>query len=975
MSSPGSPESLSQDQLSEVLAEYMERLDRGEPVDRERLLREHPAIAGELRAYFETCDDISLLARSSPGEAADCTSQVDPNQTLLTSDTSLGASSPHAEGTRRLFDYELLERLGHGGMGVVFKARQISLNRLVALKVIRAGELASPADRQRFRSEAEAAAGLDHPNIVPIYEVGEHAGQYFFSMKLIEGSSLAEHVSRWAEDPRGAARLVAEIARAVHHAHQHGILHRDLKPANILLAGVRDQGSGVREDQGSTTASLTPDSRPLTPVPYVTDFGLAKRFAEDAGLTQTGSIVGTPSYMAPEQASGRSKRLTTAVDVYGLGAILYELLTGRRPFQGESALETLQQVQLREPVPPRRLSAKVPYDLEVICLKALEKEPHRRYSTAEALADDLQRYLENQPIQARPVNAWERLVKWVKREPMRAALVGVCVGATLLLAGFGIWSYVQIRDSAAKAERRAAQARAAADAMTEVAEELLEREPYMDASQRRFLGQVRDWYEEFARDDRPDPAIRRKAALASFRVAQVSRELKEVPQAQTAFGRAIELQESLRREFPENLDYRQDLANSFNWLGELHREQGRRLDEAEQCYHRSQELQEGLVEAAPDVPVYHLDLARSLFNLGIVCKDTARAQDAEAHFDRAINSLRILQVPETLLARYRQELGRCYLNRGNLLWENPQRRPQARADYEAAMDVFQKLTEQVPSKPRYRYELAVAYNNRGNLLAGDSSKESQEAAEEDFGQAIRPLRGLVEGHPGRLVFRYELANVLNSWASLLAKTNRADLARATWQEARDHFAQLVKADPDVPDFVVGLARVDGNRGWLCLKLEDYSQAREILKDSLSRLRRLAEAHPNNPGYQEAFRNQYLDLASTLIALRAHRETAKHAAELPGTLGQKSHDYFLASRLLARCILLLDEDANLDETERKTLAQRYADQSLDMLRAAVARGFNDAHRIDQEKDFLPLRNQRPKEFAEILRKATPQANPP
>ena len=289
--------------------------------------------------------------------------------------------------------------------------RQASLNRAVALKMILAGQLASAADVQRFHAEAEAAANLDHPHIVPIYEVGTHEGQHYFTMKLIEGGSLQQRILTQGPevgkaDQRRAAGLVATAARAVHHAHQRGILHRDLKPANILL-----------DQQGA---------------PHVTDFGLAKRVEGDHGQTQSGAIVGTPSYMPPEQARGE-KVLTTAVDVYALGAILYELLTGRPPFRAASPLDTLLQVLEREPQRPRSVNGRVDRDLETICLKCLDKDPLRRYGSAEALARDLERILAGEPIAARRSSAWERGAKWARRRPAAAALVGVCLLAALLL--------------------------------------------------------------------------------------------------------------------------------------------------------------------------------------------------------------------------------------------------------------------------------------------------------------------------------------------------------------------------------------------------------------------------------------------------------------------------------------------------------------------------------------------------------------
>jgi tetratricopeptide (TPR) repeat protein/tRNA A-37 threonylcarbamoyl transferase component Bud32 len=317
-----------------------------------------------------------------------------------------GADLPRIPG----YDVETL--LGRGGVGVVFKARHRRLNRPVALKMLLVGACATTAERERFLREAEAVAGLRHPHIVQVHDVGEHEGRPYFTMEYVEGGSLAQKLAGTPQPARQAAALVATLAEAVHAAHQGGIVHRDLKPGNVLL-----------------TADGTPK---------ISDFGLARRLEGGAGLTQSGAPVGTPSYMAPEQAEGKSHAAGPAADTYALGAILYECLTGRPPFRGETATETLLQVMYQDPVPPSRLNAKVPRDLETICLKCLHKDPRRRYPTAAALAEDLGRFQRGEPIAARRAGLPERVGKWVRRRPTQAAMLAASVLLAVALAGGGL---------------------------------------------------------------------------------------------------------------------------------------------------------------------------------------------------------------------------------------------------------------------------------------------------------------------------------------------------------------------------------------------------------------------------------------------------------------------------------------------------------------------------------------------------------
>ncbi len=321
------------------------------------------------------------------------------------------AAAPRTGGLsgERFGDYELLGEVARGGMGVVYKARQVSLNRTVALKMILCGGPAGEEEVRRFKAEAVAVARLDHPGIVPIFEVGEHQGQHFFSMGFVEGDSLAQRLASGPLPPREAAALIREIAEAMAYAHSRGVIHRDLKPSNILI------------DR---------DGRPR-----VMDFGIAGRVEDDGSLIRTGQMIGTPSYMPPEQAQGKEE-VGPAADVYALGAVLYTLLVGRPPFQAATVGETINQVLTEDPVPPRRLNRTVPHDLEAVCLRCLQKEPARRYAGAADLAEDLRRFQQGRPVLARPAGWMERGYNWCRRHPATAMLLALAVPA----AAASLWA-------------------------------------------------------------------------------------------------------------------------------------------------------------------------------------------------------------------------------------------------------------------------------------------------------------------------------------------------------------------------------------------------------------------------------------------------------------------------------------------------------------------------------------------------------
>jgi WD40 repeat protein/tRNA A-37 threonylcarbamoyl transferase component Bud32 len=431
-------------ELLTIEAAYLRKLGRA--IDAADYRRRFPLEDGVISSILGA-DDGSEVATLPPGAVQ----VIDADAETLAPSSEPAAQGPAAPG--QIVDYEILEELGRGGMGVVYKTRHKKLNRIVALKMILAGSHAGAAELARFRMEAESVARLQHPNIVQIYEIGEQNGLPYFSLEFVAGGSLDKKLNGTPLPAKDAATLVETLAHAMQAAHERGVIHRDLKPANVLLqiADCRLQN----EELQSAICNLQ------SAIPKITDFGLAKKLDDAGGHTATGAVMGTPSYMAPEQAGGKSKEIGPAADIYALGAILYELLTGRPPFKAATTLDTIMQVVADEPVPPSRLQSRVPRDLETICLKCLEKQPAKRYPTARALADDLRCFLNDEPIAARPVTRLERVWKWARKRPAVAALVLLVPLA--LLAAVGLFVSQSYTATLAEANRNLEKARDEAD--------------------------------------------------------------------------------------------------------------------------------------------------------------------------------------------------------------------------------------------------------------------------------------------------------------------------------------------------------------------------------------------------------------------------------------------------------------------------------------------------------------------------------
>ncbi len=636
-------------------------------------------------------------------------------------------------------DYLLLESIGQGGMGVVYRARQISLNRVVALKMIRAGRFSTPGEIERFSLEAEAAAGLTHPGIVPVYEIGQQDGHHYYTMALVDGLSLAEHLKDTGGpfEPGSAAQLIRLVAEAVQYAHERGVIHRDLKPANILL-----------------DESLQP---------RVVDFGLAKQVDVESGLTFTGQVLGTPSFMSPEQAGGAATPVGPASDIYSLGAVLYALLTGRPPFNAASLTETLRQVQHDEPVRPRQLNSALPKDLETICLKCLAKEPARRYESARAVADELRRFLQGHPIQARPIGRISTFARWCRRNPLAAsfiAFLATFVPAVIVVLSLMVWQVVRYWNEADARRVMAEQSfRAARNAVDEqftlVSQETLLDRPGLQPLRRELLLGSKKYYEDFLAARGDDPSIRAEAALINFRLGVITAMLapdsdRDATVEATAYlTTARQIYELLPDQ--ESPGVLAGLGNVWTRLGQIH---NRRQEAQEElaAFRTALEFRTRLVAVAPDIENQR-QLANAHMNLGqVLLRTTSSADDgdrevaANEHLETARTIQQALLASEPGNAQIVRDHVKCSI----MLADSKQDEPSAEAerDLQAAFATLDAQVARGSASLEDRYLLAIIAKRLGTAAADSAgTMDELESAARHYEEAITILEPLAAENP------------------------------------------------------------------------------------------------------------------------------------------------------------------------------------------------------------------------------------
>jgi tetratricopeptide (TPR) repeat protein/tRNA A-37 threonylcarbamoyl transferase component Bud32 len=823
--------------------------------------------------------------------------------------------------------YEIICELGRGGMGVVYKARQLKLNRLVAIKMILAGEHAGRVALERFCREAEAVARLQHPNIVQIHEVGEHRGLPYFSLEYVEGGSLAQQLTR-PRSARQAAELIEKLARAVHAAHEHGVIHRDLKPANVLL-----------------TADGTPK---------ITDFGLAKRLDGESDQTQTGTIMGTPSYMAPEQAAGKVKDVGRSTDVYALGAILYELLSGQPPFKAATPLDTLRQVLHEEPLIPNRLKAGVPRDLETIALKCLNKDCHRRYPTAAALADDLRRFLAGEPILARPIGSAERLWRWCQRNPKLAVAVAA-IGLLLVVVSIGsTWAAfaiaeqknqaVEARNQAIQNERLAnEQADLALDTLNKLITDVqrrLNREPGVQVLKRDLLETALDGLKYVAGKSSTKGRKQYSLVDAYLQMGSLAEEFGHSDEAFNYFQRCHDLTKSVLEGEPDNDRWKSTLALACINLGQLSAESHRDMKKALRFYEEALDLRRQIA-SMPDAERYRDNELRApenrllpfwiKLNLSEACTRvglTHYFMGDSAQAEKPI--LESLGIREGLV----RELGAveaCWTLGG-----------MSAADF-SSLSTLASIPWQANFASEQRQNLARNYHLLGEIYF---RLRNLDQSRQFYAKCAAIREAALKEHPEDFRLRGDIAQFYEYYGSVSLRLGDPHDALPLYDRSIDLNRTLVVADKNV-QWQRNLAIALYSRGLAALRLKDQEGADKFFAECLKIRAELAQKDPGNE-------RKKMDLMLVLPLCGRYEEAAQLAESLRVGRDSDRELLMVIARCYGQCAAAVTEPRQ---------RRQYQEKAMAALQASVQQGYKDLMTLETEPELDAIREL--PEYAKLL----------
>jgi serine/threonine protein kinase len=792
-----------------------------------------PSTAAPQREAAETPppDIYATMAREIPGTTAGASA----------ASASMPPVGPAVAGLPfdRVGEYDILDKIGHGGMGLVLKARQRRLKRIVALKLIKLGQLAEEQEVARFLVEARAAAHLKHPNIVAVYDVGEHQGSPFFTMEYVEGQSLHKLISERPLQPQRAAIIIRKLALAVGYAHEAGILHRDLKPQNILLDKYEE--------------------------PKITDFGLATNAQENSQLTATGTVLGTPSYMPPEQARGKHEEMGTWSDVYSLGATLYETLVGRPPFTAATLGETLQQVMTVDPVSLRSLNPAVPRDLETICLKCLEKSPARRYQTGNELADELQRFLDDRPILARPTSRTEKFVRWCRRNPFIAGSIAA-VSVAAVFAIVSLWIGLSRATAALKEadETNEDQFGMIDDLMVRISDELLN-QPGMQEVRADILLKAQSSYAQLLTKLEKNQRLPEQIAMVRYRIGQTKQYLNSPEEALALYEAALASLEQLHEKDPANPSVLKNLSVVHTQTGQLHWQQ-RRFKPAEASTQAGLALRKRLVEMEPGNIESGQLLANSEMNLGMIEEELGNPAEAATQYKsseaRRNELLKKAPTNSGLLrdqAKGLANLGLFNARQGKL--------NEAEQYFEKASKGFAALCEGKDRQLDDLLNLGISWRRLGDISAIRSGKGDLREAITKYIKSVKALEELVAANSTVRIYRGTLAAA------------RLNLAQFHQRQKQPHEAFLLLAS----------AFDDFNK----LKAEDVAYKKHEMK-SFHEILRLKKWNKLGADEQQDF-SYWLEFATTTNGeswVKALQQQADSAPEFPQELHLEETDLSL-----------------------------------------------------------------------------------
>jgi serine/threonine protein kinase/tetratricopeptide (TPR) repeat protein len=944
-----------QERLTSVLDRYLSAIEQGEPLSRDELVAENPDLADALTAHFRNLDDLHGIAESA--------------NALSLADGAFDQGEID-RGAQRIGDFRIVREIGRGGMGIVYEAMQVSLSRRVALKILPFAAVLDPKQIARFKNEAQAAAQLYHPNIVPVYAVGVDRGVHYFAMKYIEGQPLDRAIAqlRLAQSndasgtfrpndisladtvpyrldpatPPGSMlsverrryiptviRLGIQAAEALHAAHEVGIVHRDIKPSNLML-----------DDQGRI---------------WVTDFGLA-RCQTDASLTRTGDLIGTARYMSPEQASGRSALVDQRTDVYSLGATLYELLTLEPAFAGDDVQALLRLIDQEEPRRLRQHRSDIPVDLETVIAKAMAKHPAERYTTAEEFAADLRRVLDGKPTQARAPTPLDRMVKWTRRHT-RLVLAATAIS---MLATFGLVAATLLVNAArqnaddnfVRAEKHFRSAHNTVDRFGAALAERLATVPGAIDVRRDLLQETMRYYRDFALEARDNPELRADLALTYSKMGTLAEEIGSQTEAAEFHRHSIELFEHLAADHPQESEYRRRLALAHNNLATLLSRSGDAAL-ARSHFDAAIEMQQQLLTQSPESRSFRGDLALTYGNLGLLDRDTKDDRSAETALGEAIRLQEKLvgEKPDDLdevrrLASSYNNLSALYLER------DPAR---AKKLFDKALDRQQQLVAARPYDVKLQSELAVTHNNLGSIHS--RAGRIGEAADH-YAEAIEAQERLVRMAPQQRSYQKDLAVTLSNLGLAQTQLKQTSDAEVSFRRALHVGELLAKRSPRDAEIRSMLGGTFNNLAYVFEESGRTREAAAAYDTAIEHQAAAFSAADTVQRYREFLSTHYFNYGRVLSSLGRYDEAvaaAKQRQKLWPRDAQRLPTVAEELAVIHQTLVKQELDKDAAAGGQTVTPESCEALILDALRAAKKAGLSDTITFRDRASFASLRD--------------------